>query len=54
MQKTVKLNDISLYTESFGEPANPAILLIMGAASSLIWWDEKFCLKLVDKGFFVI
>jgi len=54
MQKTVKFNDISLYTESFGEPTNPAILLIMGAASSLIWWDEKFCLKLVDKGFFVI
>lgn len=54
MQKTVKFNDISLYAESFGESTNPAILLIMGAASSLIWWDEKFCLKLVDKGFFVI
>ena len=54
MQKTVKFNDISLYTESFGDIKNPTILLIMGAASSLIWWDEKFCLKLVDKGFFVI
>jgi len=54
MQKTINFNNISLYTESFGDAKNPAILLIMGAASSLIWWDEEFCLKLVDKGFFVI
>ena len=54
MQKIVKFNDISLYTESFGESTNPAILLIMGAASSLIWWDVKFCEMLVDKGFYVI
>lgn len=54
MQKTVQFKDVSLYTESFGDSNNPALLLIMGAASSLIWWDEGFCNKLVDKGYFVI
>ena len=54
MQKTVQFKDVSLYTESFGDMKNPTILLIMGSASSLIWWDEVFCQKLVDKGFFVI
>lgn len=54
MQKTVQFNEVSLYTESFGDIKNPTILLIMGAASSLIWWDVKFCEMLVDKGFYVI
>lgn len=54
MQRTIQFRDVSIYTESFGNPGNPAILLIMGSASSLIWWDMEFCNKLVDKGFFVI
>lgn len=54
MHKIVQFKEISLFTESFGDPYNPPILLIMGAASSLIWWDIKFCQSLVDKGYFVI
>ena len=54
MQKTIQFKDVSIYTESFGNDKNPAILLIMGSASSLIWWDIEFCNKLVDKGYFVI
>lgn len=54
MQKIVKYGDISINTESFGDRINPAILLIMGAASSLIWWNIEFCEMLVDKGYFVI
>lgn len=54
MQKTVQFRDVSINTENFGNPENPAILLIMGSASSLIWWDIEFCNKLVDKGYFVI
>jgi pimeloyl-ACP methyl ester carboxylesterase len=26
----------------------------MGSAASMIWWDEEFCIKLSDKGYFVI
>lgn len=54
MNKMVSFKDVNIYTESFGSIENPAILLIMGAASSLVWWEEEFCKKLVDAGFFVI
>lgn len=32
----IEINGIHLYTESFGEANNPAILLIMGAQSSMM------------------
>lgn len=54
MNKKVTSGQVSLYTESFGKPTNLAILLIMGAASSMIWWETPFCELLVEKGFFVI
>lgn len=54
MNKIIYFGDIELYTESFGSKENPAILLIMGACSSMLWWEEEFCYKLAKKGFFVI
>lgn len=54
MQQTIKYNDIELCTESFGNSINPSILLIMGATASMIWWDDDFCRKLSQKGYFVI
>lgn len=54
MNKIISFNNIDINTESFGLKDDPSILLIMGACSSLIWWEEEFCEKLADKGFFVI
>lgn len=54
MEKSVQFNDVKIMTESFGDPKNPCLLLIMGSASSLLWWDEALCQMFVDKGFFVI
>lgn len=54
MNKQVTFEQVSLNTECFGNPDNPAILLIMGAASSMIWWETPFCQLLADQGFFVI
>lgn len=54
MIKTVTSDQVSLYTESFGNPDDPPILLIMGAASSMIWWETPFCERLSEEGFFVI
>ncbi|MFD0590456.1 alpha/beta fold hydrolase [Paenibacillus sp. GCM10027627] len=53
-QKIIHTNGIELYTEHFGNPSNPAILLIMGAQASLVWWEEAFCNYLADEGRFVI
>lgn len=48
------INGIEICTESFGNPGNPAILLIMGAQASMVWWEEEFCRRLADKVRFVI
>ncbi len=53
-EKFVNNNNVSLCTESFGNNSNPAILLSAGATVSMLFWDEDFCRKLADKGFYVI
>jgi pimeloyl-ACP methyl ester carboxylesterase len=43
-----------IVSQTFGDPAHPAILLIMGAMASMLWWPEAFCRKLSGEGLFVI
>lgn len=50
----VEADDGEIATESFGDPAHPAVLLIMGAKASMLWWPEAFCRRLADGGRFVI
>jgi pimeloyl-ACP methyl ester carboxylesterase len=47
-------NGIRLCYETFGERSNPPMLLIMGLAAQMIVWDDEFCLRLADRGFWVI
>jgi pimeloyl-ACP methyl ester carboxylesterase len=55
MSETINnINGIEVCSESFGNPKDPAVLLIMGAMASMIWWDEEFCRQLADKGRYVI
>lgn len=53
-EKIVNNGNVSIYTEHFGNPDNPAILLIGGATVSMLYWDADFCNQLADKGYFVI
>lgn len=50
----VKSDGIELFTESFGQIEHPAVLLIMGATASMVWWDRVFCEQLAGRGFYVI
>jgi pimeloyl-ACP methyl ester carboxylesterase len=50
----IDVNGVELCTESFGEPADPPILLIMGLGASMLWWEEGFCRMLAEGGRFVI
>ncbi|MDH3363678.1 MAG: alpha/beta fold hydrolase [Gammaproteobacteria bacterium] len=50
----VSANDITIEYESFGEPSNPTILLIMGLGMQLIAWPEQFCVELASRGFRVV
>jgi pimeloyl-ACP methyl ester carboxylesterase len=47
-------NGIEIEYETFGDPTDPAILLVMGLGIQLLGWQEEFCQMLVDRGFFVI
>lgn len=52
--KIVQNNDIQLWSESFGNPKNPPVLLISGAGAQCILWPDAFCKMLAKQGFFVI
>jgi pimeloyl-ACP methyl ester carboxylesterase len=50
----IEANGVELCTETFGDPGDPPILLIMGTGASMLWWEEEFCGMLADGGRFVI
>lgn len=45
---------ISIAYETFGDRADPPILLVMGLGAQLLAWREGFCAGLVERGHFVI
>lgn len=45
---------IDLCYETFGDPADPPVLLVMGLGGPMGWWDVEFCERLVARGFFVV
>jgi pimeloyl-ACP methyl ester carboxylesterase len=45
---------VEICSETFGERGDPAVLLIMGAMASMLWWPDEFCRRLADAGRFVI
>lgn len=52
--ETVKIGDVDLCYEVFGEKNTQSIVLISGLGSQMIRWDIHFCNLLVEKGFKVI
>ncbi|MEU0692484.1 alpha/beta hydrolase [Streptomyces niveus] len=44
--RLVEANGVRLCVQTFGSPADPTILLIGGAGSSMDGWDEGFCARL--------
>ncbi|HWE90004.1 MAG TPA: alpha/beta fold hydrolase [Pseudonocardiaceae bacterium] len=48
------VNGVRLCAQTFGDPADPAILLISGAAGSMDYWEDDFCDRLANGLRFVI
>ena len=46
--------NIELEYDHFGNPKDPALLLIMGFTAQMVAWEEEFCQQLADRGHFVI
>ena len=53
-ERFCKVGDVELCYEPFGDPARPAVLLVMGLGTQMIAWHADFCAALADRGFFVI
>src|SRR5512132_4060034 len=49
-----RVGDIDICYETFGDPADPAMLLIMGLGTQMLGWHEDFCAELAGRGFFVV
>ena len=53
-ERIVRANGIDIWTEDFGDPTDPPLLLIMGASAPGIYWHEDLVRAIVDRGRHVI
>ncbi len=51
---TAHVNGVDIEYVTSGDPADPALLLVMGLGSQLIAWPEMFVERLTARGFFTI
>jgi pimeloyl-ACP methyl ester carboxylesterase len=45
---------ITLCYETFGDPGDPAALLIMGLGAQMVAWQDDFCEQLAARGLYVV
>jgi pimeloyl-ACP methyl ester carboxylesterase len=53
-EELAQSNGIEIAYETFGDPGDPALLLIMGLGMQMVGWDPDFCELLAGEGFYVI
>src|SRR3954471_7031092 len=54
-ERFVRVSDeIELCYETFGDPADPTALMIMGLATQMIAWPDELCEQLAARGFHVV
>ena len=45
---------VTLCYETFGDPTDPPLLLVMGLGMQMVGWHEDFCTELAGRGFHVV
>jgi len=45
---------VTLCYETFGDPGDPPVLLVMGLGMQMIGWHEEFCAGLAERGLYVV
>lgn len=53
-EQLLKINGAELCVETFGDRANPAVMLVAGSAASMLWWDADLCEQIAARGRFVV
>ncbi|MCW2814090.1 MAG: alpha/beta hydrolase fold protein [Nocardioides sp.] len=46
--------DVELCYQTFGDPDDEALLLVMGLGAPMTWWDVELCEMLAREGFYVV
>lgn len=54
MESTASVNGVEIAYETFGDPADETMLLIMGLGVQMLGWDERFCRMLTERGYRVV
>jgi pimeloyl-ACP methyl ester carboxylesterase len=49
-----RVGALTIEYRTAGDPAAPALVLVMGTAAPLTMWDEAFCERLAELGFRVV
>jgi pimeloyl-ACP methyl ester carboxylesterase len=52
--RRVQVRDVEIAYETFGDPADPALLLVMGLGTQMLAWPDEMCSMLADAGHHVI
>ncbi|MCA1710373.1 MAG: alpha/beta fold hydrolase [Actinobacteria bacterium] len=52
--KTIQANGIEIAYETFGNPTDPAVVLVMGLGTQMIAWPDRLCEDLAAGGRYVI
>ncbi len=53
-RRLLGVGDVELCVDDFGDPSDPTILLVGGAAAAMDWWDTELCTRLADGGRHVV
>jgi pimeloyl-ACP methyl ester carboxylesterase len=52
--RTVPVGDLQIAYETFGDPAAPALLLVMGLGTQMLAWPDELCADLAGIGRYVV
>lgn len=53
-ESCVRVGEIELCWQEFGDPADPPLLMVMGLGAQMILWPDELCELLASRGFRVI
>ena len=50
----IEVDGAEICVQTFGDPADKPILLLMGIGASMLWWEDELCRRLAGAGRLVI